>query len=235
MKDKKRIKIIRLILAIVLIICICSLIWHLVPGMKDLVTKEGQEAFKEKIQDLGVWGILLLFGLQMLQIFLVILPGEPFEVLAGMCYGALGGALFITVAVFITSTIIFSIVRRYGKKYLYNFFKKEKIDNLEKKLLKNHHKLELILILLFILPASPKDLIVYIGGLMPINKWRFILISTFVRFPSVISSTLVGSNISNGNWMASLVIYGVVIVITGIAFLIANKKDKNKELLGILK
>ena len=35
-----------------------------------------------------------------LQILLVILPGEPFEVLAGMCYGVWGGTLFVTISVF---------------------------------------------------------------------------------------------------------------------------------------
>ena len=55
---------------------------------------------KEKIDSMGLSGLFLLFGLQIVQILLVILPGEPFEVLAGMCYGAWGGALFITISVF---------------------------------------------------------------------------------------------------------------------------------------
>ena len=87
--------------------------------MTNLATKEGQIAFKNKIDDMGFSGLLLLFGLQILQILLVVLPGEPFEVLSGMCYGAWGGCLFITLSVFITTTIIFFTVRKLGKKYLY--------------------------------------------------------------------------------------------------------------------
>ena len=49
--------------------------------------------FKEKINSMGIWGGLLLFGLELLQIVLVILPAEPLEILAGMCYGPIGGTL----------------------------------------------------------------------------------------------------------------------------------------------
>ena len=234
MNKKEKIKLAKTILTLIIIICISALIWYLVPGMKDILTEEGQIAFKERIQDLGFLGMLLLFGLQILQILLVVLPGEPFEVLAGMVYGAWGGALFITISVFITTIMIFSIVKKYGKKYLYNFFDKEKINKLEKKLLKNQNKLELILVIIFILPASPKSLVAYIGGLLPINKWRFVLISTFVRFPSVITSTMVGSNIMKGNFGVSVLIYAVSILITGIIILIVHKRDKKKEIVDII-
>lgn len=236
MKDKKKVKAIKITLTIIIVLILAIFLWKLAPFMLDLSTKEGQVAFKNKISDMGFLGLLLLFGLQVLQILLVVLPGEPFEVLAGMCYGAWGGCLFITLSVFITTTIIFFMVRRLGKKYLYNFFQKEKVDKVMKsKLLKNPRSLEIILCLLFFLPATPKDLFVYIGGLLPIKPLRFILISTFVRFPSVITSTMVGSNISNGNWEMSLLIYGATFVIAALCIYIVSLKDKNKEIMNIIK
>lgn len=236
MKEKEKIKRTRIILTIGIIIGLAIFLWKLVPLMADLSTKDGQIAFKNKISDMGFLGILLLFGLQILQILLVILPGEPFEVLAGMCYGVWGGTLFVTISVFITTTIIFFTVRKLGKKYLYNFFKREKVDKIMKsKALKNPRNLEIILCALFFLPATPKDLIVYIGGLLPIKPLRFILISTFVRFPSVITSTMVGANISKGNWKLSLIIYGITFVIAVISIYLISKKDKNKEIIDIMK
>ena len=236
MKNKEKIKIIKTTITILIVISLILFIWKLAPFMTDLTTKEGQIAFKNKISDMGFLGIILLFGLQVLQILLVILPGEPFEVLAGMCYGAWGGALFITVSVFITTTIIFFTVRKLGKKYLYNFFKREKVDKIMKsKVLKNPRNLEMILCLLFFLPATTKDLIVYIGGLLPIKPLRFILISTFVRLPSVITSTMVGANISRGNWGTSLLIYGVTFVIAMLLIYLVSLKDKNKEIINIVK
>lgn len=232
----KKTKILRILLSIGIVIVLAILLWRIVPLMKDLATTEGQIAFKEKIDSMGFGGLLVLFGLQIVQILLVILPGEPFEVLAGMYYGAWGGALFITISVFITTTIIFFTVRKLGKKYLYNFFKKEKVDKIMKsKLLKNPRNLNIILFILFFLPATPKDLLVYIGGLLPIKPLRFILISTLARFPSVITSTMVGANILNGNWETSLIIYAVTLVIAALSIYLVSLKDKNKEIIDIMK
>lgn len=236
MSKKTQIKITRIVLTIFIVVVLSVFLWKLAPFMKNLSTTEGQVAFKEKIDSMGFGGLLLLLGLQVLQILLVVLPGEPFEVLAGMCYGAWGGCLFITVSVFITTTIIFFTVRKLGHKYLYNFFKKEKVDKIMKsKILNNPRNLDMILFILFFLPATPKDLLVYIGGLLPIKPLRFIMISTFVRFPSVITSTMVGANISNGNWKMSLVIYGVTFVVAGLCMFLVTLKDKNKEIIDIMK
>ena len=236
MNKKTQIKVIRILVTIAIVIVLSIFLWKLAPFIMDLSTTEGQAAFKEKIDSMGFGGLLLLFGLQILQILLVVLPGEPFEVLAGMCYGAWGGCLFITISVFITTTIIFFTVRKLGHKYLYNFFQKEKVDKIMKsKLFKNPRNLDMILFILFFLPATPKDLFVYIGGLLPIKPLRFILISTLVRFPSVITSTMVGANISNGNWEMSLLIYGLTFIIAAICIFLVNLKDKNKEIINIMK
>lgn len=236
MKKKENIKVIRIALTMVVLIALAIFLWKLAPLIKGLGTKEGQIAFKEKIDSMGFGGILLLFGIQILQILLVVLPGEPFEVLAGMCYGTWGGVLFITISVFVTTTIIFFTVRKLGKKYLYNFFQREKVDKIMKnKILKNPRNLDMILFILFFLPATPKDLIVYIGGLLPIKPLRFILISTLVRFPSVITSTMVGANITNGNWKTILIIYGITFVIAVLLMYLVSLKDKNKEIIDIIK
>ncbi len=236
MKNQKVIKLIKIFFTALIVIVLAVFLWKMAPFIKDLSTKEGQIAFKEKISSMGFSGILLLSALQILQILMVVLPGEPFEVLAGMCYGVWGGCLFITVSVFITTTIIFFTVRKLGKKYLYNFFKKEKVDKIMKsKALKNPRNLNMILFILFFLPATPKDLFVYIGGLLPIKPLRFILISTFARFPSVITSTMVGANITKGNWEISLIIYGITFVLALIGIYLLSLKDKNKEIIDIMK
>ena len=236
MKNQKKIKIIKITLTAVILIALAIFFWRIAPFMKDLSTTEGQIAFRNKINSMGFLGLLLLFSLQVLQILLVVLPGEPFEVLAGMCYGTWGGWLFITLSVLITTIIIFFSVRKLGKKYLYNFFKKEKVEKImNSKLLKNETNLEMVLCLIFLLPGTPKDLFVYIGGLLPVKPLRFILIATLVRFPSVITSTMVGANITKGNWKISLLIYLLTFVAVAISMVILKIKDKNKEIIEIIK
>ena len=95
--DKKS-KILKFALMIFVIAIITLAIIYILPVVKELSTSEGQQQFKEKINSLGFLGIAALFGLQIAQIFLVIIPGEPIEILAGACYGALGGFLFIAIS-----------------------------------------------------------------------------------------------------------------------------------------
>ena len=83
--------------------------------------------------------------------------------------------------------------------------------------------------ILFFIPGTPKDLLVYIGGLLPIKPLRFILISTFARFPSIISSTLAGSNIMQGNWKSIIIIYLITFTLAIGMLAFINIFDKNKE------
>ena len=97
MNRKNILKIFKLILMIAVIIICIGIIIYLLPVMKNLSTTEGQEAFKNQVASSGLVGMLSLFGLQLAQIFLIIIPGEPIEILAGMCYGALCGTIFILI------------------------------------------------------------------------------------------------------------------------------------------
>lgn len=229
MSRKKKIKIFKSILTICVLIIFIGIIIYLLPIMKDLSTLEGQIEFKEKVSNSGLLGLLSLFGLQIAQIFLIILPGEPIEILAGMCYGGWGGLLFITISVFIITTIIFFLVRKFGRKFVYDICSEEKIKKIENsKLFKNPKKIEWILIILFMIPGTPKDLIVYISGLLPIKPLRLILISTFARFPSVISSTFAGNSLAQGNWQFSIIVYAITFILVGFIVVIVNKLDKSK-------
>ena len=225
----KRVKAFKYVLMVVVILVIIGLIVYLFPVVKNLSTLEGQIEFKNQVSNMGILGYLALFGLQFAQIFLIIIPGEPIEVLAGMCYGGIGGTVFITVAVLIISTLIIFMVRKLGRKFVYSFCSKEKIEKIENsKLFKNEKKIEWIMLILFLIPGTPKDLLVYIGGLLQLKPLKFILISTFARLPSVVSSTFAGSSIAGGNWKFSIIIYAVTFILVGLFIFIANKFDKDK-------
>ena len=235
MKKEQLLKILKIIISVIAIIAFIFIIIYLIPLMKDLNTRQGQELFKDKITNLGIQGFFMLFGLQIIQIMLVILPGEPLEILAGMCYGSVWGTIFIFASTFITSYIIITLVKKYGKNYIYHFFKKERIDKIENsKFFRNPRKVEIILIILFLIPGTPKDLLVYIGGLLPIKPLRFILISTFARLPSVISSTFAGENIASGDWIFSIIIYVATFIIIGLIIFLVNKFDKSSTTRQIL-
>ena len=229
MKKSKKVKIFRIIMTILVLALCIGIIIYLIPVMKELSSVEGQIAFKEKVNESGILGLLILFGLQVAQIFLIIVPGEPIEILAGMCYGGIWGTVFIMISCAIITTAIFLLVKKYGKKFVYEFCDPKKVRKIENsKLFQNAKKIEIIMLILFLIPGTPKDLLTYIAGLLPIKATRFIIISTLARIPSIVSSTLAGASLAKGDWKLGLILYAIVLVIVGILIFIINKFDKNK-------
>lgn len=225
----KKAKVFKLILLFVVIAIAVAVAIYLIPVVKQLGTPEGQAAFKEKISSSGFLGVLMLFGLQFAQIFLFIIPGEPIEILAGVCYGSLWGTVFIMVSSIIITAFIYLLVHKLGRKFIYDFISKDKIQKIENsKVFQNTKTIRFIIFILFFIPGTPKDLLTYIAALLPIKPLEFIIISTIARFPSVISSTWAGASLLEGNWKFSLMIYGITFLLVAIIVFIMKKLDKNK-------
>lgn len=236
MKKLNKAKMLKLIALILIIAILAIATIYMMPIIKQINTPEGQEEFKAKITNSGITGILILFGLELAQIVLAILPGEPIEILAGICFGPIWGTIFLMISVFIVTCIIYFLVKKFGRDFIYEFFPKEKVNKLENsKLFKDEKKIELVMIILFLIPGTPKDLLVYIGGLLPIQTSRFLAISTLLRFPSIISSTIAGANIIEGQWKAGILAYIITFAITFIVIFIINKLDKNKVTESVIK
>ena len=225
----KRTKIFKLVLLGIVLTIAIAVTAYLIPVIRELGTPEGQQAFQTRINDSGFLGVLMLFGLKFAQIFLFIIPGEPIEILAGVCYGSIWGTVFIMVSAAIISAFIYVLVHKLGRKFIYDFVSKEKIEKIENnKVFQNPKTIRFLIFILFFIPGTPKDLLTYIAALLPIKPMEFIIISTIARFPSVISSTWAGASLLEGNWKASLLIYGVTFLIVAIVVIIMRRFDKDK-------
>lgn len=228
-KSEIKKRILKIVVIVISVSVIAAVFFAFYPFLKELKTPEGRLSFKEKISNMGFSGFLLIYALETVQILLVVIPGEPIEFLYGMCYGKWLGALFITITVFINTIIVYLIVKKFGRKILVFFFSEEKVRKIEKsKLYNDSSKIEKLMMILFFLPGTPKDFLLYIGALTPIKMWKFVLISTFVRFPSVITSTIAGDAITSNDLRVTIGSYVVMGVILGIIMLL-TRNGKSKE------
>ena len=84
------------------------------------------------------------------------------------------------------------------------------------------------------MPGTPKDLLTYLAGLLPIKMSRFIVISTIARVPSIVTSTIAGANIATGDWKKGIILYFLIVAIVAIALFIFNKFDKDKTTESVL-
>ena len=222
---KKLRKFIAIIIAGLLVIALIKLL----PTFASLVTEEGRIAFEHKIELLGMKGIFAIIALQICKIILVFLPGEPIELLAGMCYGPVLGMIAIYIGVIISNILIICAVKKYGVKFVRDVIPDEKIVKISKMITDNPGKIEITLFVLYFLPALPKDFITYIASLLPIAKKTVLGVSILGRFPAVFSSVLVGSRIIAGDLKSIILIYLVTYIISGMITMFYNKRKESRN------
>ncbi|MEG0898981.1 MAG: VTT domain-containing protein [Oscillospiraceae bacterium] len=156
-------------------------------------------------------GLLFFILLQIAQILISVIPGEPVEVMAGMLYGTFGGSLICMFGIILTTIFIFYITRKYGIKLVKKILGEDNLK--EYKLFEQKTKLEYIIFIIFLIPGTPKDALIYLAALTPINIRTFLIITSFARIPSIISSTFAGANIGNGNYLVSIIVFVLTAII----------------------
>lgn len=181
------------------------LLW---PWFQQLSTPQGQEKLQSFVSSLGFTGWLVMLGIQVLQIVVAIIPGEPVEIIMGALYGAWGGFFTCTLGIIIGSGVVFGLVRFLGTPLVESIFGKDKLKSYS--FLQNSKRLDTITFILFFLPGTPKDILTYVAGLTAIRPTRFLLIACFARIPSVLSSTWAGSTLAQGQLLTSIIIFSIV-------------------------
>lgn len=84
-------------------------------------------------------------------------------------------------------------------------------------------KFSAILFIIFLVPGLPKDFLIYVAGLTPINPLKFFGILLISRFPWLLASVSIGSNLHYGNYILTIIVSVISLVsfIWGICY-----KDK---------
>lgn len=170
------------------------------------------EKFRDWIASNGVWGDLAFVGMVMLQILIAVIPGEPFEIAAGYAFGAWEGTVLYLLASTLGSMGVFFLVRRFGRPLVELLFPPEKLRWL--RFLKTNPKRELLFLLVFMLPGTPKDLLCYFAGLTDIRIPVWLVICSLGRIPSVITSTLGGDALGERNYTFAILVFAVSLAVS---------------------
>ena len=175
-----------------------------------------QEGFRDYLRSFGPWGWLVLLGLQCLQVFVALIPGELLETAAGFAYGPVWGTLLCYVGVAAASATVFLLVKRFGVKLVEVFFPREKITQL--RFLNTERKRDGLVFLLFFIPGTPKDLLTYFIALTDMPLGKFLILTLIALIPSVLSSTVGGHLLGAEKYWGAVILYGVtgILSLTGI-------------------
>ena len=166
-----------------------------------------QEDFRDYVRSFGVLAPLVMLGLQILQVFIALIPGEIVESAAGFVLGPWLGTAVCYLGICLASTLIFTLTRRYGVKWVEVFVSREKINEL--RFLNTEQKRNNLIFLLFFIPGTPKDLLTYFVGLTDIRLRTFLLLSMVARIPSLITSTFGGHLLGEERYIGAVILYGI--------------------------
>ena len=221
-KHKKVYAAISLIVVLVIFGVITWVVWR---GLSTVASTP--EEFVDYVRSFGWAGFLVMLGIQVLQVFIALIPGEVVEIAAGFAFGAVGGTILCLVGVGIASVIVFLLVKRWGKPLVEVFIPSEKMNQLH--FLNEEAKLKNILFLLYFIPGTPKDLLTYFAGLTKIRLGSFLGITLLARIPSIITSTAGGSFISNGDYLHAIVVFAITAIVSISGILIYNQIIKTRQ------
>lgn len=192
------------------------------------------ENFAAFTKSYGWAGRFVALGIQFLQVFIAIIPGEFVEVGLGFAFGAVEGTIICFVGVALASATVFLLVKKWGVKFVELFVERDKIDSL--KFINSEKKLGTLVFVLFLIPGTPKDLLTYVVPLTRMKLSEFMAISMLARIPSVISSTIGGNLFSKEQYLEGALLFVAmgVLSIVGLKIYrtITEKRNIKKDKLG---
>lgn len=172
------------------------LCWEYLPGL--LAWLADARAVRVFVSDHAFVSRLAMLGINIVQVLLAFLPGEPVELASGYAFGFWEGTALCLVASGLATSMIYWATRRWGWKLVGLFFDRSLFDRFS--WLKSTKRLELIMFIVFLIPGTPKDFLTYFAGLTNMRFLPVVLIATFGRSPSIVTSTIAASAVGSGNW-----------------------------------
>lgn len=229
-KKEKNLMIVRFLIFVLVILAMVYVTLKCIPVISKLANEDTRIEFKNEISHMGFKGVLMVLGLQILQIIVAVIPGQPMEIVSGMLYGTWGGMLLCLVGIFLGTALVFFLVRKIGTDFIQLFFSKEKIDEIKNsRVFKNPAKFEILMFIMFVIPLLPKDIFIYLGGISPVRPKRFLAIATLARIPGLFVTVYAGNKLSEGSFLVTLILVGVFLVVGLLGYEWGSRKQKKME------
>lgn len=177
---------------------------------------ESKEQLREYVSSFGVWAPLAFFVLQFVQVIISPIPGGVTSFVGGLLFGFFYGSLLSFSAMALGSVCAFLLGRLFGRPLVERIASKQTVD---KYFTTVTLRQRVLLILMFLFPFFPDDILCLIAGLSPMKLRSFTLIVLLTRPWGVLVASLIGANaIALPSW--SWIAIGVVIVLV---FILAMK------------
>ena len=194
------------------------LIW---PYIHEAFEPGGLSRVIDDVRNAGPLGFLILLAMQFMQIVVAFIPGEVVQMAAGMMYGPWLGAAVVLLGCIISSAFVFAVVHRLGAPFVRDMVPTKYLDKFNA--FEESGKLSIVVFILFLIPAMPKDTFTYLVPLTNMRMRDFLVLSNVGRIPGIVISTYAANGLVDGNITQSIIIFAVVAVIAIVAIVFRDK------------
>lgn len=201
-----------------LMVIVVILIW---PYIHEAFEPGGLSRVIDDVRNAGPLGFLILLAMQFMQIVVAFIPGEVVQMAAGMMYGPWLGAAVILLGCIISSAFVFAVVHRLGAPFVRDMVPTKYLDKFNA--FEESGKLSIVVFILFLIPAMPKDTFTYLVPLTNMRMRDFLVLSNVGRIPGIVISTYAANGLVDGNITQSIIIFAIVAVIAIVAIVFRDK------------
>lgn len=174
------------------------------------------EEFKQWILSYGSFSIIMFVLIQILQVVIFFIPGEVTQVAGGYIFGALWGSILSSAGILMGSTLGYLFAKYFIKKYVIRMIEKRNLKRFKKVLDAGSNKI--VILIIYLIPGIPKDVLVYVAGVSNVTLVDFILYSSIGRFPWILASAFFGEGIHMENYSSMIMIAIVAIALFILGF-----------------
>ena len=201
-----------------LMVIVVILIW---PYIHEAFEPGGLSRVIDDVRNAGPLGFLILLAMQFMQIVVAFIPGEVVQMAAGMMYGPWLGAAVVLLGCIISSAFVFAVVHRLGAPFVRDMVPTKYLDKFNA--FEESGKLSIVVFILLLIPAMPKDTFTYLVPLTNMRMRDFLVLSNVGRIPGIVISTYAANGLVDGNITQSIIIFAVVAVIAIVAIVFRDK------------
>ena len=201
-----------------LMVIVVILIW---PYIHEAFEPGGLSRVIDDVRNAGPLGLLILLAMQFMQIVVAFIPGEVVQMAAGMMYGPWLGAAVVLLGCIISSAFVFAVVHRLGAPFVRDMVPTKYLDKFNA--FEESGKLSIVVFILFLIPAMPKDTFTYLVPLTNMRMRDFLVLSNVGRILGIVISTYAANGLVDGNITQSIIIFAVVAVIAIVAIVFRDK------------
>lgn len=174
-------------------------------GSVFLISPE-DESVRRALQALGPLAPVAYILVEVVQVVIIPIPGQPFEVAGGYMLGLAGGSVVGTIGALAGSFVAFHLARRFGRDWVDRHVGGGVQGRVAQEL-KRGRRMEWIVFWLMMIPNFPRDPLCYVAGVSGMRTRSFVLIALLGRPVGLVPWVALGAHgVASGvAWQAGMI------------------------------